>query len=330
MQLPAELVAKCPSRHTLAVASVVYGTVPYPKPGQIAVCTRSKAWIREAAGVGGKALERASAWLVSRGFVRRHKTRPDHHDWQLVVLPTGGYAHVTTPRRTGPSEDAEDGGTDTSGGAARTPVSEPHGHQCPTVSTDPPPMSEQYGHQRPDSTDTSGGHIGDRRGLEGTTPPIPPSGAEAVVSPTSPKPRKRRARGFDPDLVERQQLEQVLAVLHEARSATGMPVPSKPYAVGPTHAAPFLRRLRELVADGEDDPVALLAAVVRAKVAEHAQSEDERKASGQYATGETICRPSWWPSNLEAGRAWLDGKRPRPRQQRSKSGAYIPRGTVPL
>ena len=109
-----------------------------------------------------------------------------------------------------------------------------------------------------------------------------------------------------------------------------MSVPAKPYAVGPTHAAPFLRRLRELVADGEEEPAALLAAIVRAKVAEHAQSDDERKASGQYANGETICRPKWWPNNLEAGRAWLDGKRPRPRQQRSKSGAYIPRGTVPL
>lgn len=308
MQLPAELVAKCRSRDMLAVATVVYGTVPYIEGREPFVCWRSKAWIMEAAKVSAKAVERASAWLVARGYVARPRRGRNHSDWLLLALPKEGYRSVGPPPAGEPTN-------------ARTPVSEPADARTPAgAHADARTrVSPSHGHACRGGTDTDGGHIGDLRGQEGT---IGNRGSEV--------PKSRRPKGFDPTPTERRQLGAILAALREARSAAEMHVPGKPYRVGPTHARPFLRRLRELVIDGEDDPVALLVAVVQAKVAEHAAHNDPKFRSGRYATGTTICRDEWWSGNLEAGRAWLDGERPRPRQQRSKSGAHVPRGGVTL
>lgn len=111
----------------------------------------------------------------------------------------------------------------------------------------------------------------------------------------------------------------VLTALHEARAAAGMAVTRKVPAPGVTSVGPhrgvpgFLGRYRELVELGEDDdPTAVLVALVQAKVAEHAASDDEKKRGGQYAVSTSLTRDVWWPGNLAAARGHLARPRPKP------------------
>jgi hypothetical protein len=147
--------------------------------------------------------------------------------------------------------------------------------------------------------------------------------ALAPTEPAEPKTRRARKPGAakdepghwpkgGPSPEAEAAIRRILAKLSDAREAAGwhggrLRVTS-PLDKG-RHGLLALR-LYELRRDGEDDPEALMVAVLLAKVAEHRKRDGEHGA-GVYANAVSPLRPKWWETSLTAGRAWLaSGGRP--------------------
>ena len=176
----------------------------------------------------------------------------------------------------------------------------------------------------------------------GLLQPSEPAQRLTLAHPDEPATKPRRttrtakaAAHWPPPVVAEESIRRILAALSDAREAAGWPA-------GRVRAgAPLDRkrhgylamRLHQLTTEGEANPEALLVAVFKAKVHEHKarRGEDDfsvRARAGQYANAVSLCRDSWWDSNLDAGRAWLaSGGRPTA-PTTDKRGSYVPKSEV--
>ena len=315
MECPAEIIA---SRRfgaaTKAVASVIYSVARITD--DVPRCTYPKGDVALVLGLSESSVERASAQLAKAGFWRRVEVRPNVWHWEILIKPAVGAqwadrftaAKLARPPKTarGPSRTEEGGTPDLREGGTQG-----LGHQEQVSSNrifeqktsydersgepwESGPPEDLVAHW--DAPDASSNVVA----LDAPRPkrlakalPEPPMQRSRKAQETTPKKRAPWTAGEHEPALRR-----VLDALHGARKHHGMRVPAAPFPIDRQNAGAILRRLKALIAEGHQDPVGLLCAVMRAKTLSHASASDSLVKGGAYATGDGFCNPARWSNTL--------------------------------